>query len=81
MVRTPSSAGVRAVREARALCAGGGTGVVLRAAPEVAGWLRERKGAELAALGVRMEEDESLPHGGFEVAEPVIFWPGPLGPA
>jgi ribonuclease E len=68
VVRTPSSAGVRAVREARARRAAGEGGAVLRASPEVASWLRERKGAELVALGVAVREDADLPPGSFEVA-------------
>jgi ribonuclease E len=69
VVRTPSSAGLRALREARALRAAGRKDVALRASPEVAAWLRERKGAALEALGgVRIEEDRALAAGGFEVA-------------
>jgi hypothetical protein len=33
----------------------------------VAAWLRERRGEEVAALGVRLEEDPSLPCGAAEV--------------
>lgn len=67
VVRTPPSAAVRALREARALRAAGREGVAIRAAPEVAGWLRERKDREMRDLGVRVDEDPSLPRGGFEV--------------
>lgn len=68
VVRTPSSAGLRALREARSLAASGRGGLRLRAAPEVAAWLRERRGEVLRELGVTLEADAALPGGGFEVA-------------
>jgi ribonuclease E len=67
VVRTAASGGLRALREARALRADGRGEIAVRAAPAVAGWLRERRGEEIAALGVRLEEDPSLPCGAAEV--------------
>jgi ribonuclease E len=66
VVRTAPSAGLRALRELRALRAAGRGGKRLRASPEVAGWLRERKKADLDALGVKLEEDRDLARGSFE---------------
>ena len=69
VVRTAPSAGLRALREARALRAAGKQAVEIRAARGVAGWLRERKGPALDAMeGVRLFEDGSLPGGAFEVS-------------
>jgi ribonuclease E len=63
VVRTPASAGIRALREARARAASGARGILLRVHPGVAGWLREHRAAEIAALEARLEEDGSLPPG------------------
>jgi ribonuclease E len=67
VVRTAASAALRGLREARALRAAGRKGVVLRAAPEVAAWLRERKARDLDGLEVRVEEDRAMARGAVEV--------------
>jgi ribonuclease E len=67
VVRTAGSAALRALREARALAAGGKAGLRVRASPEVAAWLRERRAAAVESLGLRLEEDRSMPRGTAEV--------------
>jgi ribonuclease E len=67
VVRTAGSGALRALREARALAAAGKGGVRVRASPEVAAWIRERRAGVLEAIGARLEEDASLPRGGTEV--------------
>ncbi len=70
VVRTAASAALRALREIRALRAGGARRAIrLRAAPEVGGWLRERRGGDLGDLGVRLEDAPGMPHGGYEARE------------
>ncbi len=68
VVRAPASAALRALREARALAAGGKRGLRLRASPEVAGWIREKRPGALETLGVRLEEDASMPRGATELS-------------
>ncbi len=74
-VRTPASAGLRALREARALLGGKKArgGVEVRAHPEVAAWLRAHKAEALEEIRgdgreVRVEDDPTLPAGAAQVA-------------
>jgi Ribonuclease G/E len=66
VVRSPSSGALRGLREARARLAGGSREVVLRASPDVAAWLRARRGDALRG-GVRLVEDPTLPAGSGDV--------------
>jgi ribonuclease E len=67
VVRTAGSAALRALREARSLAAGGKRDLRVRASPEVAAWIRERRAAVVESLGLVLVEDRSLPHGAAEV--------------
>jgi ribonuclease E len=68
VVRTSASGALRALREVRALRAAGRKDLRVRASPEVAGWLRERRPGAMEALGARVEGDGGLPRGDFEVS-------------